>query len=111
MSSPSFEDVMRFNKNILPLFRIYFTNGYFSEKQALDFLRKNRIPKCGDYVLFKKIPEKLKAIIKPGHAYYVFKIEAGRSKMTLDNDYAHWIDNDCLEICPKKEIKQRVKYH
>lgn len=56
MSKPLFNEIKKFNVNIWPLFREYFTDGLFTEQNARIFLETYRRPKDGDYVIFKEIP-------------------------------------------------------
>lgn len=110
MNRPPFEEVKKFNAELWPLFREYFTNGCFTAEEARKFLESHRTPTEGDFVLFEKIPEKLKKIITEGHAYGVYDVRPGESRLYLDNDFSHWIDNSFLRICPDNEINQRIIY-
>lgn len=115
---PPFTDVMRFNATLWPRVREDFASGYFTEEDLLKFLdnqKKSTTPPVivydPNHVIFIQIPKKLEKIITPGHAYHVFEKQHGQSRMTLDNDYAHWIDDKCLQPCPVDEVLERSHYH
>lgn len=103
------EEIDAFNRNTLPLLRTLFTNGLLTQ-QAMDEFLEIFGPLKGEYVIFKTIPERLKAIITPGHAYRVYEEDFSKVHIGLDNDFSHWIDRTSLRLCPKAEIEKRKKY-
>ena len=116
---PSFQEIMAFNKDVWPLFRIYHDEGRFSAKDALDFLNgvapeakkaSSRDVVEGGHVIFVEIPRKLWEIVHEGHPYFVYEIKDGKAHLYLDNDFGHWIDIDCLCGVSKESVQRRRKY-
>ena len=114
--SPSFGEIMDFNSTLWDKFRTGFMNGAFTRNEAELFLATKkttatcpRIPQANKNVIFIERPPELEEIITYSRPYYVWETRDGKSKIYLDNDFSHWIENSMLCAISDDETARRSK--